>query len=82
MRKLQASEALQPIDHLSVVDESNCGCGAKFSVLLVTPAFDGVPLLARHRAVNAALEAEVPLIHALSMKTYTPVQWAKKKSEA
>jgi len=58
--------------HISVVDESD-GCGSKFSIVVVSPAFEGKALLARHRAVNEALKEEIPLIHALSMKTHTAV---------
>jgi stress-induced morphogen len=35
----------------------------------------GKPLLARHRAVNAALKEELNSIHAITLKTYTPQQW-------
>uniref|UniRef100_A0A182M0S4 dolichyl-P-Glc:Man9GlcNAc2-PP-dolichol alpha-1,3-glucosyltransferase n=1 Tax=Anopheles culicifacies TaxID=139723 RepID=A0A182M0S4_9DIPT len=60
---------------LEVVDESD-GCGGKFRVVVVSSQFQGKPLLARHRLVNAALEEELKTIHAFSQKTYTPEQWA------
>ncbi|XP_026670974.1 bolA-like protein 2 isoform X2 [Ceratina calcarata] len=34
--------------HVEVTDESD-GCGAKFSVTIVSSAFEGKPLLQRHR---------------------------------
>ncbi|KDR23769.1 BolA-like protein 2 [Zootermopsis nevadensis] len=34
--------------HIEVHDESD-GCGAKFSVLIVSEKFEGKPLLQRHR---------------------------------
>ena len=52
-------------------------CG---QVIVVSSAFDGVQLLQRHRMVNAALAAELAdpgKIHALSLTTKTPEQWAK-----
>ena len=56
--------------YLTVEDQSD-GCGSKISTIVVSEAFEGVALLARQRAVNDALAAEMPSIHALSMKTWT-----------
>ena len=72
-------EAFAPAAHVEVTDTSG-GCGAKFEVLVVTPAFDGVSLLDRHKRVNAALAAELTTIHALSIKALTPAQYAQKKA--
>ena len=41
----------------------------------------GMKLLARQRAVNEALAEEMPAIHAFTMKTWTPEQFAKKQAE-
>mmetsp|Transcript_5037 Transcript_5037/g.7521 ORF Transcript_5037/g.7521 Transcript_5037/m.7521 type:complete len:104 (-) Transcript_5037:229-540(-) len=60
------------------VDESD-GCGAKFSIVVVSNSFEGVPLLERHRMVNDALKEEMKSIHALSMKTWTEKQFDGKK---
>ena len=79
VRSLLAT-ALAPI-HLSVEDESG-GCGAKFSVVVVSPAFEGVALLARHRLVNEALKEQLKTIHALSIKALTPTQWEKQQAAA
>ncbi|XP_045174006.1 bolA-like protein 2 [Mercenaria mercenaria] len=65
--------------HLDIEDTSD-GCGAKFQAVIVSPQFEGKPLLQRHRLVNAALEAEMKEIHAFQMKTLTPEQWEKQKS--
>jgi len=62
--------------HVKVEDLSD-GCGAKFSVLVVSKRFDGVALLQRHRMVNGALEVELKDIHAMTLKTLTPEQWEK-----
>eukprot|EP00007_Cunea_sp_BSH-02190019_P001081 CAMPEP_0174235262 /NCGR_PEP_ID=MMETSP0417-20130205/4771_1 /TAXON_ID=242541 /ORGANISM="Mayorella sp, Strain BSH-02190019" /LENGTH=86 /DNA_ID=CAMNT_0015313747 /DNA_START=36 /DNA_END=296 /DNA_ORIENTATION=+ len=69
-----------PAEHVEVVDESD-GCGAKFSVLIVAKAFEGVPLLERHRMVNKALENELKEIHALSIKARTPAQQERIQSK-
>ncbi|XP_025075529.1 bolA-like protein 2 [Pogonomyrmex barbatus] len=65
--------------HVEVVDQSD-GCGAKFSVLVVSDLFQGKPLLLRHRLVYGILEEELKTIHAISLTTLTPEQWEKTKS--
>ncbi len=57
------------------------GCGGKFEVVIVSNQFEGKPLLARHRLVQAAIAEELKTIHAFSQKTLTPEQWEKKKAE-
>ncbi|EEB16955.1 conserved hypothetical protein [Pediculus humanus corporis] len=64
----------------SVTDESD-GCGAKFSAIIVSPQFEGKPLLQRHRLVNGVLEEELKVIHAFNQRTLTPRQWEEMKSE-
>ncbi|XP_064613433.1 bolA-like protein 2 [Liolophura sinensis] len=65
--------------HLDIEDVSG-GCGAKFQALIVSPKFEGKPLLQRHRMVNTALQEELKTIHAFQMKTLTPEQWEKQNS--
>jgi len=55
------------------------GCGAKFDMIVVASAFEGKPLLDRHRMVNEALGDNMAKIHAVTMKTWTPMQWETKK---
>ncbi|KMQ99397.1 dolichyl pyrophosphate man9 c2 alpha- -glucosyltransferase [Lasius niger] len=62
-----------------VVDQSD-GCGAKFSVVVVSNLFQGKPTLQRHRLVYGVLEEELKTIHAISVTTLTPEQWEKTKS--
>ncbi|XP_068679429.1 uncharacterized protein [Montipora capricornis] len=69
---------LDPI-HLEVVDFSD-GCGAKFSVVIVSDKFEGKPLLAQHRMVNDCLVEEMKTIHALTIKTMKPAQWEKQNA--
>ena len=77
MAKIQESE-LQPT-HLEIVDTSD-GCGSKFEAIIVSPAFDGIGLLDRQKAVNEIIKEEMESIHAFSMKTWTPAQHEKKKA--
>jgi stress-induced morphogen len=73
--KLLASQ-LEP-ERVEITDTSD-GCGSKFEAIIVCAQFDGVPLLERQRKVNAELAAEMPDIHAFSMKTWTPAQYEAK----
>jgi len=72
--------AFDPV-FLDVIDESHMhssgpGAQSHFKVVIVTPAFDGMRLLQRHRAVNAIVAIELAeKIHALALHTYTPSEW-------
>ncbi|XP_036149455.1 protein BOLA2-like [Monomorium pharaonis] len=76
--KDKVTEGLKAL-HVEVVDQSD-GCGAKFSVVVVSDLFQGKPLLSRHRLVYGILEEELKTIHAISLTTLTPEQWEKTKS--
>ena len=56
------------------------GDGRHFYATIVSPEFEGQRTLARQRAVYAVLGDKIlgndAHIHALSMKTYTPDEWA------
>lgn len=53
------------------------GDGRHFFATIVSAAFDGLPRVRRHQAVYAALGDRMrEQIHALSMKTLTPAEWA------
>lgn len=53
------------------------GAETHFKVVLVSAAFEGKPLLGRHRVVNALLDAELKGgVHALSIVAKTPGEWA------
>ncbi len=75
--------ALAPT-HLVVEDESAqhaghagaAGGGGHFRVLVVSAAFEGQTLVARQRAVYAALGTAMTTdIHALALRTLTPEEW-------
>jgi BolA protein len=76
--------ALSPV-HLEITDESHKHAGhagaqtggGHFHVTLVTDIFSGQGLLQRHRMVYDALGAALNNdIHALSIKAYTPQEFA------
>ena len=71
------------ITHMECEDTSD-GCGSKFKLTVVSDAFIGLPLLAQQRLVNSALKTNglMDKIHAITMKTKTPEQWAKQQGAA
>ncbi|MGD8430238.1 MAG: BolA/IbaG family iron-sulfur metabolism protein [Ectothiorhodospiraceae bacterium] len=54
------------------------GDGRHFQALIVSSEFDGVSLLKRHRMVYDILQEHIDadVLHAISMRTLTPEQWA------
>ena len=61
-------------DHLDVE-----GDGQHFFATIVSKAFEGKRLIQRHQRVYAALGDRMRAeIHALSMKTFTPEDWASR----
>lgn len=78
---MQITVALEA-QHVACTDisgGSSCDGGHKLELIVVSPKFEGVPLLKRHRMVNDTLKEEMPSIHALTMKTWTPAQYESKK---
>ena len=63
-----------PCEHLVVEGDD----GHHFAALVVSAAFEGLSRVQRHQRVYAALgERMREEIHALSMQTLTPEQWAE-----
>lgn len=85
--RAKLTAALAPVSFLDVVNESykhNVPAGAEshFKVTVVSEAFQGDKLLARHRRINAVLAEELAgPVHALSISAKTPAQWEKRGSK-
>lgn len=64
-----------PCDHLSVD-----GDGRHFGAIIVSTEFAGLTRVRRQQRVNAVLKAHFDSgeLHALSMQTFTPEEWAAK----
>lgn len=62
-----------PCEHIEVT-----GDGRHWAAVIVSSAFEGQRSIARHQKVYATLGARIhnDEVHALSMKTYTPAEWA------
>lgn len=54
------------------------GDGRHWQAVVVSAEFEGKRAIARHQRVYATLGAKMHTdeVHALSMKTYTPAEWA------
>ena len=54
------------------------GDGRHWFATIVSPEFEGKRPIARHQRVYATLGARLKTdeVHALSMKTFTPAEWA------
>ena len=80
------TEAFAPT-RLDVINESHLHAGHRnspgtgeshFRVLIVSSAFAGASRVARHRAVNKLLEAELKgKVHALALNVYAPGEVAE-----
>ncbi|MBC7547256.1 MAG: BolA family transcriptional regulator [Polaromonas sp.] len=60
------------------------GDGRHWYATIVSSSFEGQRLIQRHQKVYAALGGRIQTdeVHALSMKTYTPAEWAIHSSNA
>ena len=57
------------------------GDGHHFEAVIVSPAFRGKSRVQQHQVVYAALGERMRAeIHALSMQTYTPEDWAARRA--
>ncbi|KAI9300150.1 bola protein, partial [Cunninghamella echinulata] len=56
-------------EHVQVEDLS-AGCGQMFEVIIVSPVFRDLRLLARHKLVNEKLKEEISKVHAFSQVKY------------
>ena len=71
----QSIAAGLPCEHLAVA-----GDGHHWEAVIVSARFEGLPKVRQHQLVYAALGDRMrEEIHALSMTTLTPAQWAEQK---
>lgn len=79
----QALQAFEPV-HLVIENESHMhasgrGAESHFKVTVVSSALVDKRRVARHQAINAALQSEFDAgMHALAIHAYTPEEWQAK----
>ncbi|CAG2170211.1 unnamed protein product [Oppiella nova] len=72
--------------YMNVMNESHKhnvpkGSETHFRVVIVSPQFESLTSLKRHRLVNEALRQELDAnIHALAIQALTPDQWSHEQS--
>ena len=70
----QSIRAGLPVTHVEVR-----GDGTHFEAIVVSPRFNGLARVRQHQLVYAALGDRMRAeIHALSMQTFTPEEWAQR----
>lgn len=76
-------KAAMPIDQIAIEDESHLHAGhagaasggGHFKLTLISPAFEGLNRVARHRLIYAALARHIPAeIHALTIEAHSPAE--------
>lgn len=67
-----------PCSHLTVD-----GDGQHWAATVVSEQFEGKRLIARHKMVYATLGDKIATneVHALSIKAYTPIEWAQQQAD-
>ena len=67
-----------PCEHIELT-----GDGRHWYATIVSPLFEGQRLIQRHQRVYATLGGRMQTdeVHALSMKTYTPTEWAANNAQ-
>ncbi|MFK7795670.1 MAG: BolA family protein [Gammaproteobacteria bacterium] len=74
--------------YLEVLNESSNhnvppGSESHFKVTVVSDEFDGKMLIARHRIINNLLAEELAgAIHALSIHSFTSIEWSEKNGQS
>ncbi len=58
------------------------GDGSHFDAIVVSEAFEGLTLIEKQRLVMNSVKPQIASgeLHALSIKTYTPVQWGARQA--
>jgi acid stress-induced BolA-like protein IbaG/YrbA len=56
--------------------------GTKYTAIVVSPEFEGKSMIAEQKMVYAAVNEHIQsgAIHALTIKAYTPEEWAAERS--
>jgi acid stress-induced BolA-like protein IbaG/YrbA len=72
---------LQGFPNAEVMVNEFSGGNDHYAVLVVSDAFSGKKLLARHRSVLDLFQSEIATgeVHALTMKLHTPAEWEIEK---
>ena len=76
--KLRIEQAV-PNATAYVLDPMNDG--QHLQAFVVSPAFAGLPVFKQQQMVMSAIKDIFQIVHALGLKTFTPVKWDEVKSQ-
>ena len=70
-------ETLAPGTEAEIIDLT--GTMDHYQAIIISPAFDGKMMIEQHRMVMGILQSEIDSgeVHALTMRTFSPVQYQK-----
>lgn len=72
--------AALPGSQVYVVDPQQDG--QHFEAIVISPDFDGMPLVRQHQRVMKSLKEKFETsVHALGLKTFTPSKWDEEKHQ-
>ncbi len=75
----QKIEAAVPESTAYVLDPMNDG--QHLQAIVVSPTFEGMPVFKQQQAVMTAVKDIFHIVHALSLKTFTPSKWQEVKHQ-
>ena len=75
----QRIEAAIPDSTAHILDPMNDG--QHLQALVISPAFEGLPVFKQHQMVMAAIKDIFQTVHAMGLKTFTPAKWQEVKHE-
>ncbi len=55
--------------------------GQHLQAFVVSPAFEGLPVFKQQQMVMGAIKDIFNVVHALGLKTFTPVKWEEVKQQ-
>jgi acid stress-induced BolA-like protein IbaG/YrbA len=55
--------------------------GQHLQALVISPAFEGLPVFKQQQVVMSAIKDIFQTVHALGLKTFTPTKWQEVKHE-
>jgi acid stress-induced BolA-like protein IbaG/YrbA len=59
------------------------GTADHYQVVVISPQFEGKSMIDQHRMVKGVFDKDIASgeVHALSLKTFTPLEWEKRGSK-
>ncbi len=72
-------EAAVPNSTAHILDPMNDG--QHLQALVISPAFEGLPVFKQQQMVMGAIKDIFQTVHAIGLKTFTPAKWQEVKNQ-